>query len=301
MNISRRGSLLVLGGSFLGLKAALAQASAPPSQFNQASFSAAMERIEQESGGRLGVALITTGSSSHIYTYRPLEKFPMCSTFKLLLSGFILQVSDEGRVSLDQEIEIKSTDIVANSPITNQNIGKSLKIRQLCEATMTRSDNAAANLLLNVLGGHSEFARRLRMLWDHQTRLDRFEPALNSAIPSDPRDTTTPSSMALDLRQFLMPRANRTVLLPQSQEILKTWLINNQTGGESLKKHMPQNWIIGDKTGAGENNTINDVAVIYLPNGDVLYLAAYLTGAREEFPNNKKHLADIGSFIAANF
>jgi|APTNR8051073442_1049403.scaffolds.fasta_scaffold02192_6 beta-lactamase class A len=307
MHINRRNGLWFLGGSLLFGKNALAQE--PPTAATMtraefvAHFRAAMSQIEAAAGGRLGVGLIwkPANSASHIYEYNGMQKFPMCSTFKLLLAGFILQMVDENKLSLTQNIVIRPTDIVAYSPVIQEKSGLTMSIYELCAAIMTRSDNGAANILIGLLGGIDEFNHRLRMLWDHQTHLDRLEPHLNSAAANDLRDTTAPAQMATNLRQFLMPRANRSVLTPELQEMFKNWLINNQTGGESIRKGLPSNWVVGDKTGAGENNTVNDVAVIYLPNGDIIYVAAYLTQARDEFPVNKKYLADVGRFIAGNF
>jgi beta-lactamase class A len=48
--------------------------------------------IEQRIGGRLGVLAIYTGTGQRI-EYRATERFPMCSTFKLLLSGAIMPMS----------------------------------------------------------------------------------------------------------------------------------------------------------------------------------------------------------------
>ena len=46
-------------------------------------LAADLARIELESGGRLGVAVLDTGSGATV-EHRGSERFPICSTFKLV-------------------------------------------------------------------------------------------------------------------------------------------------------------------------------------------------------------------------
>ena len=59
-------------------------------------LAADLARIELESGGRLGVAVLDTGSGAKI-EHRGNERFPMCSTFKLVASAAILKRVDRAR------------------------------------------------------------------------------------------------------------------------------------------------------------------------------------------------------------
>ena len=62
--------------------------------------------IEQQSQGRLGVAVLDT-ATGRIDGHRLDERFPMCSTFKWLLASAVLQRVAEGR---DGWIAASSTD-----------------------------------------------------------------------------------------------------------------------------------------------------------------------------------------------
>ena len=97
--------------------------------------------------------------------------------------------------------------------------------------------------------------RFVRSLGDPVTRLDRTEPALNEALPGDPRDTTTPAAMAADLRKMALG----PVLSPGSRDRLCAWMTANTTGTAKLRAGVPQAWRVGDKTGTGERGTSNDV------------------------------------------
>src|SRR3954463_3685931 len=58
-----------------------------------------LARIERESGGRLGVAVLDTLTGKRI-GQREHERFPMCSPFKLLAAAAILSRVDAGQESL---------------------------------------------------------------------------------------------------------------------------------------------------------------------------------------------------------
>jgi beta-lactamase class A len=112
-----------------------------------------LARIEGESGGRLGVAVLDTLTQAKA-AHRADERFPMCSTFKLLAAGAVLARVDAGRERLDRRIRFEAREIVVNSAITKDRAGgEGMSIAELCEAAMIASDNTAGNLLLATLGG----------------------------------------------------------------------------------------------------------------------------------------------------
>ncbi|WCT26503.1 serine hydrolase [Acidovorax temperans] len=59
-----------------------------------------MEGIEQNAQGRLGVSMLDTETGLAL-GWRQDERFAMCSTFKLLLAGWMLSLVDQGREKLD--------------------------------------------------------------------------------------------------------------------------------------------------------------------------------------------------------
>lgn len=160
-------------------------------------------RIETESGGRLGVAVLDTLTDAR-FGHRADERFPMCSTFKLLAAAAILARVDAKQEQLDRRIEFASADVVVNSRVTKDHVGApGMSLAELCEAAMTMSDNTAGNLLLASLGGPQGLTAYARSLGDTVTRLDRIEPELNEAAPGDARDTTTPAAMAANVRALV--------------------------------------------------------------------------------------------------
>jgi beta-lactamase class A len=77
-----------------------------------------------------------------------------------------------------------------------------LTLAELCQGALQRSDNTAANLLLRTIGGPPVITAFARSIGDDKTRLDRWETALNSAVPGDPRDTSTPYALGSGYRSL---------------------------------------------------------------------------------------------------
>ena len=75
-----------------------------------------------------------------------------------------------------------------------------MTLAELSAAALQYSDNTAMNKLIAQLGGPGGVTAFARAIGDETFRLDRTEPTLNTAIPGDPRDTTTPRAMARTLR-----------------------------------------------------------------------------------------------------
>ncbi|WP_426304203.1 ACA family class A beta-lactamase [Acidovorax facilis] len=231
--------------------------------------------IEHFAQGRLGVAMLDTGSGLTL-GWRQGERFAMASTFKAALAGWMLALVDQGKERLDARVHYAAADVVAYSPVSGSRAGDGggLTVGELCAATVSLSDNTAANLLLARHGGPAGFTAFVRSLGDGTTRLDRTEPTLNEAKVGDPRDTTTPLAMLQTLQKLVLG----DVLTPPSRAWLQRWLVETSTGDKRLRAGVP-GWKVGDKTGtASESGTANDVAVMWPPGGGApVLVTCYLT------------------------
>ena len=136
---------------------------------------AAFAKLEKSNGGRLGVSVLDTGVGERV-GYRADERFPMCSTFKFLLVSAVLQRGDRHQEKLDRLIAIPQKPLIGNSPLTEPHAGGTMTVNALCEAAIIRSDNTAANLLLDTIGGPAGLTSFCRSIGDNVTRLDRTEP-----------------------------------------------------------------------------------------------------------------------------
>jgi beta-lactamase class A len=215
------------------------------------------------------VAAFNTADSRQLL-HRADERFPMCSTFKMMASAAVLAKEP---ALLKKRIQYDKSDLLPNSPVSGKHVADGMTMAELCEAAIQYSDNAAANLLMKQIGGPAAVTAYARSIGDTEFRLDRWETELNSAIPGDPRDTTTPGAMARSLQKLVLGDG----LPPAQRKQLKDWLLGNTTGATRIRAGVPADWPVADKTGAGAYGTVNDIAVLWPPGKAPIVLAVYLT------------------------
>ncbi|PFG05276.1 class A beta-lactamase [Bacillus sp. es.034] len=223
-------------------------------------------QLEKKFDARLGVYAIDTGTKRTV-VYRPDERFAYTSTYKALAAGAVLQQNSMDE--LDEVITYTKDDLVTYSPITEQHVDTGMTLRGICDAAIRYSDNTAGNLLFQELGGPDGFENAMRQIGDPVTEADRFETDLNSAIPGDIRDTSTARALATNLKAFTVD----DVLPEDKRTILTDWMKRNTTGDELIRAAVPKGWVVGDKTGAGDYGTRNDIAIVWPPNRDPIIIA----------------------------
>ncbi|RAX03560.1 MULTISPECIES: class A beta-lactamase [unclassified Photorhabdus] len=254
-----------------------------------------LAELENSIKGRLGVALINTANGQEIQ-YRGDERFPFCSTFKLILVAAVLHKSMSQSELLAKHIHYRESDLLSYAPIARKNIHQGMSVTQLCAATVQYSDNTAANLLIKELGGLEAVNRFVQGIGDPAFRLDRCEPDLNSAIPGDLRDTTTPAAMAASVKKIVL---GEVLAAPQREQLI-AWLKGNTTGDASIRAGVPAGWVVGDKTGMGDYGTTNDVAVLWSPKGVPVVLAVYFTQPQQDAESRRDVLASATRLVMAH-
>lgn len=257
----------------------------------------ALADIERSAQGRLGVAMLDTGSGLAL-GWRQDERFAMASTFKLVLAGWMLALVDQGKERLDNRVRYASSDVVAYSPVSGPRAGDGggLTVGELCAATVSLSDNTAANVLMARHGGPAGFTAFVRLLGDEVTRLDRTEPTLNEAAVGDPRDTTRPLAMLQTMQKLVLGNA----LSPASRAWLQRWLVETSTGDKRLRAGVP-GWKVGDKTGtAGDSGTANDIGVLWPQGGGApVLVTCYLTRSMASPEQRDEAIAQVARAVAA--
>lgn len=248
-----------------------------------------LRALEDGYPGRIGVHALHTGTGA-VVAYRADERFAIASTFKVLAAAAILRRAREREPGLlDVLIRYGRDDLVAHSPRTEMHLETGMTVRELCDATITYSDNAAANLLMRRIGGPSGITEFARSLGDPHTRLDRWETDLNTNIPGDRRDTTTPASMTANLRKLVLGKA----LHPLDRGQLTRWLLENTTGDKRIRAGLPEEWRVGDKTGSPAYGGVNDVAVAWPPKRAPLVISVYTTRLDPDTPGEDRIAEDI--------
>lgn len=250
--------------------------------------------LERQYGGRLGVAVLDTGSGQR-GGHREDERFLMCSTFKMLLAAAVLWRVDRGKEQLDRRLVFGKEALLDYAPIASQHVGPpGMTLAELCEAAVSLSDNTAANVLLAHLGGPSVVTDFARQLGDAITRLDHIEPALNLPSPDHVSDTTTPNAMLANLHKLMLG----DVLSEPSRKRLTTWMLGTITGKNLLRAGLPADWRVGDKTGRYDIQT-NDVAIIWPPGRKPLLVAVYYENPARDADARATVLAAAGRIVGA--
>lgn len=246
-----------------------------------------IEALQRRHNAKIGVYAVDLESGRTV-SHLDGESFAMCSTFKGYAAARVLQMVQNGELTLDRQVFVDPAQTaLPNSPRTAPNSGGQMTLAELCAAAVQVSDNAAGNLLLQTIGGPSAITDFARSIGDDRTRLDRWEIELNSAIPGDPRDTSTPHALGGGYRNLLTGDA----LAPPQRQQLEDWLRANETS--SMRAGLPEGWTTADKTGNGDYGSTNDVGVAYGPEGQRLLLAI-MTRSQANDPKAANNRALIG-------
>lgn len=230
---------------------------------------------------RIGMYAVDLNSAARLQ-YQADDRFAMCSTFKTYAVARVLQLAELGRLRLDTPIPIEASDIVENSPVTNASVGRSIPLEEVCAAALEKSDNTAGNLLLHAIGGPPAIGMFARSIGDGESRLDRWETELNTALPGDPRDTTTPRALAMGYREVLTGAA----LSDGMRERLLAWMKANATSQKRFRAGLPTGWTSADKTGAGDFGSTNDAGLLIGPAGQRIIMVV-LTRSRDDVPDTQ--------------
>ena len=253
----------------------------------------AVQAEESTLQARIGMAVIDTNTGS-TWDYRGGERFPLNSTHKTFTCAALLAKVDQQALSLNQLVSISKEMLMAYSPITEKSLSaQTMTLGALCQAAVSYSDNTAANLAFDAIGGSTGFNAFMRSLGDEQTRLDRKEPDLNEATPGDLRDTTTPKAIVHSLKKALLDDG----LSALSQAALKQWMLDDQVASALLRAALPANWRIADKTGAGGYGSRSIIAVIWPPSQQPLVVAIYITQTTAPMTDSNKAVARIGAVL----
>ncbi|WIM87174.1 class A beta-lactamase [Candidatus Mycobacterium wuenschmannii] len=226
--------------------------------------------LETQLSGRLGVFALDTGSGATV-GHRADERFLMCSTAKTLAVAAVLRQNERRPGLVDQVVRYGQADVLEWAPVTAKHVDTGMTVGALCDAAITVSDNTAANLLVGLLGGPPAVTEFARSLGDSITSVDRLEPDLNVTSPGDRRDTSTPAQMAQNLRGLSLGDGQHADARDRLVALLKA----NTTGGQCIRAGLPQNWVVGDKTGSGAQGESNDIAIVWPPGRPPLAIAVY--------------------------
>jgi beta-lactamase class A len=268
--------------------AALVAALLLPIGSNASDLDQTIARLEGQLDARIGVAILDSGTGQD-WTHRPDERFLMNSTVKVPLCAAILSRDDLG---LTEVLPVRAEDILEYAPVTERHVGGAMTIADLCLAAVDQSDNTATNILFDRLGGPEQLTAFLRGIGDSTTRSDRIEPALNTFVAGDPRDTTTPAAMVRTLEVLFTGDA----LSPDARTRLTSWMRPGGVTGALIRPAVPAGWDVADKSGSGENNR-NLIAMLTPPDGAPIFVSLSISDTKADFATRNAALIELGAAV----
>lgn len=295
--LPRRSALALGAGTALSASLALGGQAAHALP-HAGRVSGRLRALERRHTARLGVYARNMRTQRTV-AYRGDELFPIASVFKTLAVAAVLRDLDHDGEFLAKRIRYTKeyAQAAGYCPITGkpENVAHGMTVEELCDAAIRYSDNAAANLLLRELGGPAAVTRFARSIGDGVTRLDRWEPELNSAEPWRVTDTTSPRAIGTSFARLTLGRA----LNREDRRRLTGWLLGNTTSAERFRAGLPDDWLVADKTGSGGYGGANDVGIAWTPDGTPLVLSVLTVQPAEDAPADNALVAETAALLAA--
>jgi len=297
----------VAGGGALALVLAMMSAACAPTERidhgeaespslsweGESALTSEMEALETAYEARLGVAVIDV-SRDVTFGYRDVERFAYASTFKALLAAAVLRELPDSELGETLKWSQGDLDAAGYTPVTSEALDTGLTIRELAEATVRTSDNGAANLLLERLGGPEVFDGLLAEIGDDVTEFVDVEPGLNTVVPPATANTTSPSAFAQNLARVSVG----DYLDDAGRKLLRDWMSENATGDRLVRAGAPDGWVVTDKSG-GAGAVRNDIAVAYGSDGAPVILVIMSEKRDPTAPADDQLIADAASAVFA--
>lgn len=248
----------------------------------------------------VGVA-ITSADGQDTLSINGAKRFPMQSVFKFPIALAMLSEIDKGNFSLDQKVEIKKSELLPGiySPIREAYPeGTTLTIAEILQYTVSLSDNVGCDVLLRLLGEPEAVERYLKAHNIKDISIKINEEIMQSDWESQFRNWTTPVEANRILQTYYENRGN--LLSPASHRFIWDLMKGTETGRNRLKGRLPEGTVVAHKTGwSGRNEAtgitaaVNDVGVVFMPDGNHFYISVFVTASSEYMETNERIIADI--------
>lgn len=260
------------------------------------------EKIQQIIASKnveVGVAIIGNDGKDTL-SINGNQHFPLQSVFKFHIALVVLSQIDNGKFNINQKIKIEKKDLLTNlySPIrdTYPN-GATLPLSKILEYTVSQSDNVGCEVLLKLIGGPEVVEKYFTVngFKDISIKINEEEQQANWALQF--QNWTTPKGANEILEKFYSNKGN--LLSKKSHHFIWKIMKETETGQNRIKGQLPKRTIVAHKTGSSGVNkegltaAVNDIGIVFLPNGQHYYISVFVTESTENAETNEKIIADI--------
>jgi beta-lactamase class A len=265
------------------------------------------------------------------------DVFPQQSVSKTWVAMTVLDLVDQGKLQLDQNVRISKDDLaVFHQPISSRVIANGVieeSVLSLLEQAITHSDNTANDSLLRTAGGPQAvrdfLARRnlgairfgpgerslqsmiAGMEWRQEYSIGRRFYTVRDALPyakrkaaldsylADPVDGASPEAIVRALGRL----AKGELLSPTSTRLLLDIMSRVKSGPERLKAGVPAGWGFVHKTGTGQilspvSTGYNDIGIMTAPDGTRYAVVVMMGSTTASIPDRMAFMQFVTRTVA---
>ena len=261
------------------------------------------EKIESIADSRdalVGVAITGMKGEDTLSIYGQ-KHFPMQSVFKYHIALVVLSEVDKGNLSLDQKIKINKSELLPGlwSPIREKYPqGGTLTLEEIINYTVALSDNVGCDVLIRLLGEPQDVERYFSRLGFVDFEVKINEETMQSNWDMQFLNWTTPEEANRILAAFYENKSR--LLSKESYDVIWNIMKGTKTGKNRLRGQLPDGTVVAHKTGwSGTHKTtgitaaVNNIGIVFLPNGEHFYISVFVTDSKEDFKTNEKIISDI--------
>lgn len=263
-----------------------------------APLEAQLRRMIAASGAEVAVAYRTLDGGVEVLV--DVDKpFHAASTMKVPVMIELFRQARAGIVSLDEPLPIRNEfrSIVDGSPYKLSEgddsdtdvyaaVGRTMTLRQLCEAMITVSSNFAANLLIEKLGVDNIRATVTRLGADGMQVLRGVED--QKAFDKGLNNTTTARGLMV-----LLERIARAQAVDHSADAAMIEILKRQKFTDAIPAGVPTGTPVAHKTGS-ITKIHHDAAIVYAPRP---YLLVVLVRGIEDQKTSAALMADLSRAV----
>lgn len=263
--------------------------------------------------------------------------YPQQSVSKLWVAVSVLDAVDRGVLSLDDPVLVRREDLsIFHQPIRDHvgRNGYATTVGELLASAATRSDNAANDILMRLVGGPDHVravisARELGAIsladeeryfqtaiagldWRPEFSFGRNFWRARAAMPQEtrqaaleaylsaPPDGASPAAMVEALDRL----AAGELLSPSSTALLLDLMAQSRTGPERLAGGLVEGWRLAHKTGTGQvlgprATGYNDVGLLTAPDGRTYAVAVFIADTTRPVPERQALMQAVTRAVIA--
>ena len=260
-----------------------------------------IEQIITDKNAVVGVSIIGNNGNDTISLHGD-GRFPMQSVFKFHIALAVLSEVDNGNLSLDQKIIISKEDLLPEdfwSPLRDENPnGGSFTIEKLIQYSVSQSDNTACDVLIRLIGTPEKVEEYFKKNNIQDIQITYNEKDMQAKWENMFQNWTTPKAASETLKMFYENKNN--LLSKSSYDFIWKTIKETTTGANRIKGQLPEGTIVAHKTGwsgtnkeTGITDAVNNIGIVFLPNGEYFIISVFVTESLEKFETNEKIISDI--------